>query len=547
MTITAAHAACDTHGRARLVLTATKPAELTAQQVSVGVAGARFWASVAKEYGGGVASVGRTMLPKKAMPKYLSAPELHAAGSTALELTFTADRAAKHLAKLRDRGDAAFLVQGQAQVGKRGTPPSILFEFVARPSDVCGPGNGASTTRDIEVAVGAEAAVREDGTFGPAILRELPLDTPKPELGSEPMQDVLWSVVSMELLQLLVDILRVVATSALLLAPWRFAALLTYTCEPVIRQRSHTVHAPPSVDLLTLLTATVRALWLLQVKRWQLRLVDSLDAFLHDESAHAAESITALRSGLCTAVRGSEQDYPLPRLGHQQLWHGPPLPTSDLYIGLEKASKRAKVLKKLSKYDDALAKVWTQLLAAQPLHRLCVVMEAELLRGMLFPLHWLNLQGALQQHAQGRTVNPFAARRSPFSQATVVAQPVSQAHSAAALLRTVDTLREAVASEEAALHQQLSDERSKRRALLAPCKVASLRLTQRHVSFFSRPSSAAHALCSQWHVCALCLGIGRPHRRVQALRRQGPAAACRAVQGSRLRLALDDRCPTDSL
>ena len=435
MTITAAHAACDAKGRLRLKLTGDKPAALTANQVRVTIGGSAFWEGVAEVFGS-LVTVAKSMLPAKTIPKYLAATGLDVPGSASVELHFTAAGAAKPLRKLREQGDAPFVMQGQIGAGRE---VSALFEFVSRPSELLGPSNPA-LNEDEEA----------EGAFGP--MRRLSLATAKPGMGSvEPLQDVVWGAVGFELLQLLLDAVRIVATIALLCAPWRFATLVAVTFEPV--------------------------------KRWPVRLIDTLDAFLQDESAHADASIAALRNCLCTAARGSELDYPAPKREHSQ-WRGPPLPTCELYIGLAKRSARTRVLTTLAKYDKALSTAWQKLLDKQPMHRLCVVLEAELLRGVLYPAHWTELQYAMRlapsAPSRGRSTHQHQ-RRGP--NAVVVAQPVpSVPSSAAGLLRTVDFLRERVVHEEAELRQKLREERENRRALLSECKIAPTAVCKRSAS-----------------------------------------------------------------
>ena len=101
-----------------------------------------------------------------------------------------------------------------------------------------------------------------------------------------------------------------------------------------------------------------------------------------------------------------------------------------------------------------------------------------MLRGVLFPPHWAEMQYALQRRFESEQARARPRRRGRL--APVVAQPVPNA--AAALLRTVDALRESVASEAAGIRQQLQHARAERRAQLAKWKPAPSAVFKRSAS-----------------------------------------------------------------
>lgn len=452
LTITGARAARDEHGRVRLCLAAHKPADLVATQLRLTAGGADFWRDVEESYGS-MASVAKTMLPARVVPKYLTPTGLDASGQTAVELVFTASGAAKPLQKLRDQGDAPFLLQGQTGSGRAA---QLLFEFVTRPSAIVGE---VRVTRPGQPTADEEAVgtcVDEPG-FGPATLQPLALDLERPALeDAKPLQDVVWMAVGIELVEMLVDLVRIIATVALLAAPWRFSRLLVVTFEPV--------------------------------KRWPQRRTEELDAFLLDEANHADESIGDLHAALCTAARGTELAFPAPEHGWRRgrdreqppPWRGPPLPVCKLYVGLAKPSTREKTIARIRKLDEPLGDLWEALFATHATHRLCVILEAEMLRGVLFPPHWAEMQYALQRRFESEQARARPRRRGRL--APVVAQPVPNAFNAAALLRTVDALRESVASEAAGIQQQLQHARAERRAQLAKWKPAPSAVIKRSAS-----------------------------------------------------------------
>ena len=385
--------------------------------------------------------------PLQMMPKYLPADSLRAGEETAT-LTFTAGGAGKALRKLVSAGDAPFVLQAQC-----GKPASVLFELVVRPSQLLGEPRALSTAiawmsnpslgESIQEAAPAPEAAEDDepatvssDDFDRSLNRIPLVDARTVEQGSvEPIQEVLWSVVGLELLQLLLDVVRVAATIALVLAPWRFAALLQVSLE--------------------------------STKRWPLRQVDDDDAFLEDESAHANASTAQQQSQLCTAARGDERDFPPPR-EEEHKWRGPPQPTCRLHIGIGKddAWKPKKdegipdgtpiyaggrVLKHLGKLDSALATLWRERLELHRLRRLCVVLEAELLRGVLSPSHWADL-ALLASRKYGHA---FSELRDD-----ALSMPPEQ------LLRAIEALLLAVECEGERVHAQISEARAIRREAL---------------------------------------------------------------------------------
>ena len=179
------------------------------------------------------------------MPKYLPADSLRAGEETAT-LTFTAGGAGKALRKLVSAGNPSFVLQAQC-----GKPASVLFELVVRPSRllgdsaITGMSNPTLGERIQEAQHAPKAAQGDEASTVSSdedldrrcLLNRIPLvDARTVEQGSvEPIQEVLWTVVGLELLQLLLDILRIAATIALVLAPWRFAALLQVSLESTKR------------------------------------------------------------------------------------------------------------------------------------------------------------------------------------------------------------------------------------------------------------------------------------------------------------------------
>ena len=496
-TITAARGGCDAVGRLRLRLTASKPAELAATQVRVTVGGDSFWEGVGACYGS-LANVGKALLPAKVVPKYLElASELATPGNTTAQLVFTFPSAAeKGLRKLwSEGGNAPMLVQAQCDLtGSSASESSasgkvgVLFELVLSPSDLlhasvaarnvpgsstCTSSVGLTSSASRTVETASQPPVgdmeHEDGVFGPATLHALPLDARRPAMGGvEPLQDVAWSLIAVELLEVIIDVVRVLATIALLLAPWRFCELAAVSLEPL--------------------------------KRWPLRVLDRVDRYLHDECAHADKSIDALRERLTAAARGGEIDFPPPQYASREtMWRGPSLPDCRLYLGLAATGARESAIKTVRKYDNALGNVWSDLLALHPTHRLLAIMHAELLRGVLSPTHWGELKHAIsrfeQAHAssgqpRGRLGSPStgnnpllggpsrggaaascAGAMGGARPATGV--PVAREPTAAELLRTVDNLREAVERERGVLRQQISDARATRREALRACKVSA--------------------------------------------------------------------------
>jgi hypothetical protein len=325
---------------------------VSATQVHLTVGGAEFWRSVEHCYGS-LATVGKTMLPAKTMPKYMRAENLDAPDEATVQLIFTMDGATKHLQKLVAQGDAAFIVQGQ--VG-RGKSAQVMFELVTRPSRILGkkqrgsaevdcaaaslaavgssdlqpvspdafaaplldaegqPARGAALPTGGALEQGTAAALAtsfdEVGVFGPAVPHAITLNTTRPdEEAVHPLQDAVWLAVGFELVQIVLDLIRLIGTVSLLLAPWRLSQLLVVSLEPT--------------------------------KRWPSRKVDMLDAYLLDEAMHAQDSIAKLHVQLTTAARGGEAEYPAPEL-RDKPWQGPPLPACRLFVGL--ASSDARVI-----------------------------------------------------------------------------------------------------------------------------------------------------------------------------------------------------------
>ena len=613
--VTAATTAHDDKDRFRLRVAGTKDSNFTTAQVKVTVGGDDFWGSVEKGFGSTAATVGKSMLPAKTMPKYLKAPALDKPGETSVCLSFTVGGAKKALHKLQANGDAPLAIQGQVGSGKA---LEVLFELVARPSELlngarapdaregppsrrghrtpaqmaedlrrdlgltgddtsvafqalealgmaggahdttetmlakcharmlgepnvpnargtesvgaapatssapmpaaataapaagggrsrsahpvaatptaelhASPASSAPASADADAASDTDAGnhnlmmidarqvgrpvelsevelpevgvmpappeaaaassngafdeeVDDPNVFGPATARALSIDLERPAMGEvAPVQDVVWAAVAMELAQLLLDIIRVIATICLLLAPWRFVQLLKCTFEPV--------------------------------KRWPLRQVDMLDAFARDECAHADANIDAWYAQLCTSARGDEHAFPVPPRKIDAPWRGPPLPACTLYVGLASASASDHLVNKLKKLDAPLAELYSKLFTCQRQRRMCVVNEAEMLRSVLFPAHWSELLLMLRRKHQA--LKPPAARglsRSPPDPASP-----SLEVSAPALLRTIDALRNAIEHELVDLHRKIDDARAERRKATGACKLSCGALCKR--------------------------------------------------------------------
>ena len=121
---------CNDKGRVVLTLSARKPAELQAAQVGLAAGGGEFWSSLEATFGN-MASVGRSMLPMKLVPKYLPAGSLEQ-GQTQATLTITGpEGVAKQLQKLASASNPIFTIQGQV-----GSPPAVLFELNTRASEL---------------------------------------------------------------------------------------------------------------------------------------------------------------------------------------------------------------------------------------------------------------------------------------------------------------------------------------------------------------------------------------------------------------------------
>ena len=482
LNVSTATAARDDKGRLQLRIVATKPAELTASQVWLTYGGRDFWEAVGESYGTSVVSIGKSMLPAKMMPKYLKAPALESPGQTSVCLTFTIGGVVKALEKLYGAGDASFVLQGQVVDGK---VRRVLFGLVVRPSDLLAittrtlggtcidledgspqplagrsiggalAGEGSQAT---ELSSQSDAALPQhvddlDGEaddpsiFGPAVAHPLALDLAQPTMEEvTPIQDAVWSAVAYELVQLLLDVIRIIAMVCLVVAPWRFVALIQLTFEPV--------------------------------KRWPARQIDMLEAFLEDECAHAEASIDAWHARLCVAARGDEHAYPVPPMRvTDHKWRGPPLPTCMLYVGLAKPEARVRIVKKLTKLDEPLATLYGALFENQQQRRLCVVQEAEVLRGALFPLH-----GAELHHMMSHGIRYLFAR--DVANNVTLTPTDGQRHVAesAELLRTADCLRSAVEREQAGLYRQIIDARKERKKLTGQCKLSFGALCKRSSS-----------------------------------------------------------------
>ena len=147
VTVEAADASSDDKGCLKLTLRCRKPPELQAEQVGLAVGGGAFWNDLEVTFGG-MASVGRSMLPLKLVPKYME-PRCVVHGKSTATLALTSPSGAiKHLRKLANTTDPAFTIQGQ--VGK---PPQVLFELHTFASElVRSPNHPTATTASLPLS-----------------------------------------------------------------------------------------------------------------------------------------------------------------------------------------------------------------------------------------------------------------------------------------------------------------------------------------------------------------------------------------------------------
>ena len=196
-----ARASIDDKGVVRLLLRGTKPASYAPARLSLGVGGDAFWEAVATVVGGGAAAVAKSYLPLRLVPKYLSVDSLPKAGATDATLDIRLSGAAKatvekKLGALVAEKDPTFTLQVRDASGVAASI-ELSASDLASALGVHGGGVESSAAAAVDASDGTRAlrvGVTGDGggAFGDGD-------------GVACVQDVFWSVVALEALQLLLD------------------------------------------------------------------------------------------------------------------------------------------------------------------------------------------------------------------------------------------------------------------------------------------------------------------------------------------------------
>ncbi|KAL1511175.1 hypothetical protein AB1Y20_005991 [Prymnesium parvum] len=349
----------DEAGRVRLTLRGVKPPELSAEQVRLGVGGGDFWPSLEAAFGS-VANVGRSLLPAKLVPKYMSAGCV-CAGQAECTLTITSPPGAfKQLRKLADSSDPPFTLQGQV-----GAPRAVLFELHTRPSHlVCG------------------------GEEGSMLGTNLQPPQPDPDL---PIQEVFYGIVALEAAQLALDLLSLLAIVALVAAPWRFVQLLKHMLERWCRVlRVVSTHGDRQACLHSLELLLGMPLLVVEER------VDGI----HLSQGPPLHRQWRGPTGAC-------------RYGRLYI----------ALASVLRAQPKLRLAKRLHKLDEPLAAQWETLWKLTMWRRHFAVLEAETQRGVLSPHHWRELLWVLSTCRKVVKRVTSAQVGAPASSATPVEEP----------------------------------------------------------------------------------------------------------------------------